>query len=107
MNFRAQAEPRRLLQLSGATADGAVPVDIGFSRFDLALELQLDGAALSGYFEYDEDLFDASTVAALTADLEDLLRRIVEAPDTRVLELLRASGTSGTQERPRIPRKSH
>jgi non-ribosomal peptide synthetase component F len=104
VNFRAQAEPRVLLQLAGVTTAGAVPVDIGFSRFDLALELQIDGGAISGYFEYDEDLFDVATIDALTADLEDLLGRIVEAPETRVLALMPTRRTGRTHSRRPIPR---
>jgi Condensation domain len=107
VNFRAQAASRRLLQLSGTTTAGSVPVDIGFSRFDLALELQVDGDELSGYFEYDEDLFEGATVDALTDDLEELLRRIVEAPDTPVLALLPTRQTSRRQKRLPIPRTSH
>ena len=107
VNFRAQAEPRMLLDLPGVTTTEAVPVDIGFSRFDLALELQLDGGTVSGYFEYDEDLFDVTTVDALTADLEELLGRIVETPETRVLALLPTRQTSRAQNRRPIPRNAH
>jgi hypothetical protein len=105
VNFRAQAETRALLELSGLTTAGAVPIDIGFSRFDLALELRVDDGVLSGYFEYDEDLFDVATIDALRVDLEELLRRIVAAPDTRILSLLPARRTSRAQSP--IPRNAH
>jgi hypothetical protein len=107
VNFRAQAGRRALLQLPGVTTVGAVPVDIGFSRFDLALELRIDGEGISGYFEYDEDLFDVGTVDALAADLEELLQRIAQAPETRVLALLPKRRTSSTQTRRPIPRNAH
>jgi hypothetical protein len=106
VNFRAQAEARRLLQLPGVESTGGVEVDIGFARFDLALELQLDGGSVGGYFEHNDELFDVSTVDALIDDLEQLLRRIVEAPDTRVLALLPSRRTrTATSARP-IPRKT-
>jgi hypothetical protein len=107
VNFRAHAEPRALLELPGVSNMGVVPIDIGFSRFDLALELQVDADAVSGYFEYDEQLFDPETVDALTADLEELLQRIVAAPDTRVLALLPKRRTSKSQNRRPIPRSAH
>ena len=106
VNFRAQAEQRELLHLPGLQTVGVIPIDIGFSRFDLALELQLRGADLAGYFEYDEELFDASTIELMTADFEELVHRIVTAPDTPVLALLprRARHVSS---RPLIPRTAH
>jgi Condensation domain len=105
VNFRAHAEPRRLLELPGLSTVGAVPIDIGFSRFDLALELQVDTDVVSGYFEYDEQLFDTATIDGLTADLEELLGRIVEAPETRVLALL-PRRTARPQDRRPIPRSA-
>ena len=39
-----------------------VSIDIGFSRFDLALELQLRDDGINGYIEYDLDLFDEGTI---------------------------------------------
>ena len=107
VNFRAQAETRALLELPGVTTAGAVPVDLGFSRFDLALELRVDDGVLSGYFEYDEDLFDVSTIDALRADLEELLRRAIAAPDTRILALLPGRRTSRAQSPRPIPRSAH
>jgi non-ribosomal peptide synthetase component F len=107
VNFRAHAEPRALLELPGVSNMGVVPIDIGFSRFDLALELQVDADAVSGYFEYDEQLFDPETVDALTADLEELLQRIVAAPDTGVLALLPKRRTCKSQNRRPIPRSAH
>jgi hypothetical protein len=62
-------------------------VDIGFSRFDLALELELGETSLDGYMEYDTDLFEPATIDGLVADLGELISQIASAPDTPLLEL--------------------
>jgi hypothetical protein len=86
VNFRAQAEERKPLQLHDVTA-APVSFDIGFSRFDLALELQLRDDAISGYIEYDLDLFEESTIVALASELESTLSQLVSAPDKSILQL--------------------
>jgi hypothetical protein len=86
VNFRAQESQRPALRLTGIEAE-PITVDIGFSRFDLALELELRADALTGYFEYDHDLFEAASVAALEADLSAMLVQIVQDPDLPVLAL--------------------
>jgi hypothetical protein len=86
VNFRAQAEERRPLQLLGLEAT-PVSIDIGFSRFDLALELQLENDRVGGYVEYDLDLFQEPTVAALVGDIEGTLRQLLNEPDRSILEL--------------------
>jgi hypothetical protein len=106
VNFRAQAEPRELLRLPGLATMGPIPIDIGFSRFDLALELHVDGSGLAGYFEYDEELFDPATIDALAADFEELLRSAVAAPATPILALI-APRRPRVAHGGRIPRTSH
>ena len=53
-------------------------------QFDLELELLEAGAALFGSFKYNPDLFDADTIVRLGHNFSQLLRSIVDAPDTRV-----------------------
>jgi hypothetical protein len=84
VNFRAQAEQPPVPDMAGLTAT-TVPVDIGFSRFDLALELQRAADGLEGYMEYDLDLFDGSTIDALVAALHQLLDQVLGDPDISVL----------------------
>jgi hypothetical protein len=86
VNFRAQATERPALELPGVSIE-AVAVDIGFSRFDLALELELGPTALAGYFEYNRDLFEDSTVAGFQEDLGRMLEQVVRDPDEPVLAL--------------------
>ena len=106
VNFRAEAHARELLRLPGVETVGAVPVDIGFSRFDLALELQIDDGELGGYFEYDEDLFDAATIEQLACDFEELVRQIVATPDSPLLSLIPRPRPAGRRAA-RIPRTAH
>ena len=86
VNFRAQATTRPLPALRGLEVE-PITVDIGFSRFDLALELELGPTALGGYFEYDRDLFDASSIVGFEQDLRELIEQVVERPDAPVLSL--------------------
>jgi len=86
VNFRVQAEERRPLELPGVDAS-PVSIDIGFSRFDLALELQLEQDRVGGYIEYDLDLFDDDTIEVLAADVESALVQLVGNPDRSILEL--------------------
>jgi hypothetical protein len=86
VNFRAQATERPTLKLAGIEVE-PVSVDIGFSRFDLALEFELSEHALAGYFEYDEDLFDLASILGFEQDLGTLLARIAASPDDPILAL--------------------
>lgn len=86
VNFRVQAEERRPLALPGIEAS-AVSIDIGFSRFDLALELQLERDRVGGYIEYDLDLFDDETIEVLARDVESALVQLMGDPDRSILEL--------------------
>jgi Condensation domain len=86
VNFRAQAGERPALRLTGLETE-PIAVDIGFSRFDMALELESRADALAGYFEYDRDLFDDATIAGFVEDLEALLGAIAADPDAPVLTI--------------------
>jgi hypothetical protein len=98
VNFRAQGTERPGLALAGLRAE-SIPVDIGFSRFDLALELERRSSGLSGYFEYDLDLFDCETVSSFVEALRELLQQAVADPDSPILALAlprRAKGRAST-----------
>ncbi len=86
VNFRAQEAQRPSLHLVGLEAE-PLSVDIGFSRFDFALELELRADRLGGYFEYDRDLFDADSIVGFEADLTALLAQIAAEPDVPVLAI--------------------
>ena len=108
VNFRAQAVVRPEPRLDGLSAD-PVELDIGFSRFDLALEVVLASDSLSGYFEYDWDLFDERAVSRLEEDLAALLVSVGARPDVPILEVALphgrpAPGTGGRAIRRRLPK---
>jgi hypothetical protein len=86
VNFRAQASERPALALTGVQIE-PIAVDIGFSRFDLALELELGPRALGGFFEFDRDLFDLASVMGFEQGLRALLSQVVEDPDVPILAL--------------------
>lgn len=88
VNLRAQAGERPALALAGVEVE-PIAVDMGFSRFDLALELELSSSALRGYFEYDRDLFDSASVVGFQESLGALLARVLQDPDVPVLALAR------------------
>jgi len=97
VNFRAQTEQRPALELADVRAE-PIWFDIGFSRFDLALELRYESDRIGGYIEYDLDLFRDSTIDGLAHELGAALEQLVGRPDRPVLELdvqptwLRADG---------------
>ncbi|WP_420803558.1 amino acid adenylation domain-containing protein [Saccharothrix deserti] len=51
------------------------------ARFDLVVEFWPRGDDLALTVEYNKDLFDATTIEALSDDLEALLRAVVDDPD--------------------------
>jgi non-ribosomal peptide synthetase component F len=108
VNFRAQDGAWLPLQLPGAETS-LIPVDIGFSRFDLALELHVELDRISGFFEYDLDLFDGPSVARFADDLEALLEQVVDEPDTPILALRLPHGRRVAQASagPRPRREQH
>ncbi|MCP4656308.1 MAG: AMP-binding protein, partial [bacterium] len=56
-----------------------LPLDPGSAIYDLTLNLEED---LSGWLEYNTDLFDASTAARLLKHFQCLAQGVVEAPAT-------------------------
>ncbi len=86
VNFRVQPSAPRSLALPGLEIR-PVEVDIGFARFDLALELQLGDTGIGGYFEYNEQLFVPATIERLGASFETLLTDAVADPDRPILAL--------------------
>jgi hypothetical protein len=86
VNFRAQATKPPVPEMTGLTAT-PLSVDIGYSRFDLAVELQVGDDGLVGYFEYDLDLFDAPSIDACVEALGELLEGVLADPDQPILAI--------------------
>jgi non-ribosomal peptide synthetase component F len=106
VNFRAEDGAREPLALPG-TETALLPVDIGFSRFDLALEMHVANDGIDGYFEYDRDLFNAETVARFAADFAALLEQVLAEPDVSILAVRLPHGAQQATEtgaRPKMRR---
>ncbi|WP_344341799.1 non-ribosomal peptide synthetase, partial [Kitasatospora putterlickiae] len=74
------------LTLGGARLE-QVLVRSGGARFDLELQAFDRDGGLSGWFEYDRDLFDESTVARLAGHFRRLAEQAVAGPDRPVDDL--------------------
>ncbi|MEA2692091.1 MAG: hypothetical protein QOJ16_1478, partial [Acidobacteriota bacterium] len=62
-------------------------VDDGNSRFDMTLGLWDSPARIFGFFEYNLDLFDPTTVARMAEAFSALVERAVADPELRLAEL--------------------
>ncbi len=74
------------LELPGLTLN-ALPVDSGTAQFELTLNLEERDGVLSGWFEYNSDLFDATSIAQMSAQFQTLLAGIVADPSQRIWAL--------------------
>lgn len=54
--------------------------DNGTTKFDLSLHLQESAERVSGWFEYNTDLFDVSRIVRMAAHFEHVLEAIVDDP---------------------------
>ncbi len=91
VNFRVQSAPVDLLSLPGVQIT-PFELDVGFSRFDLAMDLQMRAERFSGYLEYNRALFDARTVERLADRFRALLADALARPDVAVRELAFEAG---------------
>jgi len=75
------------LRLSGLTAM-PLDVDTGTAKIDLTLELyEKSDGSLTGWFEYNSDLFSLQMVQRMVGHLTTLLAGIVENPEQKLREL--------------------
>jgi hypothetical protein len=61
-----------------------LPLDRGVADMDLTLYLQEKQGAYQGYFEFNTDLFNRSTIQDLASDFIALLRDVIAQPDLLV-----------------------
>jgi amino acid adenylation domain-containing protein/non-ribosomal peptide synthase protein (TIGR01720 family) len=62
-------------------------VDDGNSRFDMTLGLWDSPSRIFGFFEYNLDLFDPTTVARMAAAFSALVEHVVADPEVRLADL--------------------
>jgi acyl transferase domain-containing protein len=65
-----------------------VALDRGVSDMDLTLYLQKKQGAFTGYFEYNTDLFNRTTIQDLANDLIALFRDVLAHPDRSLNQML-------------------
>jgi amino acid adenylation domain-containing protein len=61
--------------------------ETGTAKFDLSLSLADQSGSLSGFFEYNTDLFEASTIDRMLGHLQTLFEGIVANPEQRLSKL--------------------
>jgi len=81
-----QNAPAERLEVSGLTLR-PLEIESETAKFDLLLTLEDTETGLDGFFEYNSDLFDASTIERMTAHLGNLLAGIVANPDAHISDL--------------------
>lgn len=87
VNFRVQSAAAPRLEIPGLSIEPMFEfVDTGTSKFDLALELALDGSSDS-FWEYKTDLFEKATVVRFASEFEKVLSEALAQPDVPVSEL--------------------
>ncbi|BAY66478.1 amino acid adenylation domain-containing protein [Calothrix brevissima NIES-22] len=84
--FVLQNAPMPEIELPGLTLSSFIP-DNKTAKFDLILILENTATGLLGIWEYNTDLFAASTIERMTGHLQTLLAGIVAQPEQRISEL--------------------
>ncbi|MBX9258921.1 non-ribosomal peptide synthase/polyketide synthase, partial [Desmonostoc muscorum CCALA 125] len=85
--FVLQNAPMSQVELSGLTINH-LPIESATAKFDLTLTMENTATGLVGAWEYNTDLFDASTIERMTGHFVTLLEAIVENPKQRISQLL-------------------
>jgi amino acid adenylation domain-containing protein len=78
--FTLQNAPLDALRLPGLSFQ-PLPADSATSKFDLSLFLSESPEGFSGVFEYNTDLFDASTLQRMAGHFQVLLESVLSNPD--------------------------
>ncbi|BAT53521.1 Amino acid adenylation [Nostoc sp. NIES-3756] len=84
--FVLQNAPTSELELTGLTVS-RLPIRGTTSRFDLTLSMEYTPTGLAGWWEYNTDLFDASTIERMTNHFVTLLEGIIANPEQRISQL--------------------
>ena len=87
--FVLQNAPMPPLELPGLTLS-LLEIEHKVARFDLALFITETEQGISGKWQYNSDLFDATTITRMTGHFQTLLNSIISQPDARIgsLEML-------------------
>jgi amino acid adenylation domain-containing protein len=94
--FILQNTPNSDLELPGITLS-PIKTEGSVSPFDLTLSLNSTAQGLEVAWEYNTDLFDASTIARMAKHFETLLIEIIEKPDLPISTLTILTATEEQQ----------
>jgi amino acid adenylation domain-containing protein len=90
-----------------------LPLDVGWTKFDLSLSLQETANGIGGTLEYSTDLFDADTMLRLAGHFKQVVAFISANPAARLSEIEMLSTaeryqviTKWNQNRAKVPDKS-
>ncbi|MBS0180675.1 MAG: amino acid adenylation domain-containing protein, partial [Nitrospira sp.] len=84
--FALQTLGRQAMKIPDLTVE-PVEVDPGSAKFDLSLEMTLAPEGLTGFFEFNADLFEPATIERMTAHFLILLENIVAEPQRKLAAL--------------------
>ncbi|MHC5729184.1 MAG: AMP-binding protein, partial [Nostoc sp.] len=84
--FVLQNAPISEVEMAGLTIS-SLPTQSAVAKFDLTLSLQNTETGLVGVWEYNADLFDASTIERMSGHFQTLLEGIVANPQERISQL--------------------
>ena len=84
--FGLQNQPMQAIELTNLTLS-LQKTDNSTSKFDLSLSLFPESGGLIGWFEYNTDLFDATTIRRLAQHYRTLLEAILARPDQHISDL--------------------
>ncbi|MBW4636662.1 MAG: amino acid adenylation domain-containing protein [Gloeocapsa sp. UFS-A4-WI-NPMV-4B04] len=84
--FTLNNAPIPLLELGDLTIT-PLEIDSGIAKFDLDLSLTDTEQGLTGYVEYDTNLFEAATIARMLGHWQIILTGIVANPDQHLADL--------------------
>jgi amino acid adenylation domain-containing protein/thioester reductase-like protein len=78
--------PMSEIELTGLTVS-SLPIETSTAKFDLNLSMQNTTTGLVGWWEYNTDLFDSSTIERMKGHFVTLLEGIVANPSQQISQL--------------------
>ncbi|MCS6297128.1 MAG: amino acid adenylation domain-containing protein [Nitrospira sp.] len=81
--FALQTLGRQAMEIPDLTVE-PVEVDPGSAKFDLSLEMTLAPEGLTGFFEFNRDLFESATIERMSAHFLTLIEKLVAEPQRKL-----------------------
>jgi amino acid adenylation domain-containing protein/non-ribosomal peptide synthase protein (TIGR01720 family) len=78
--------PKSEIELTGLSVS-SLTIESAIAKFDLILSMENTSTGLFGWWEYNTDLFDCSTIERMTGHFVTLLESIVANPSERISQL--------------------